>query len=42
MSLQNMNDLKIYFSLTLEEVRRENGVKPYLSDHSIIVGEVNN
>ena len=31
-----MNDLKIYSSSTLEEVR------PYLSDHSIIVGEVNN
>ena len=37
-----MNDLKIYSFSILEEVKRYNGVKPYLSDHSIIVGEVNN
>jgi len=34
-----MNDLKIYSSSTLEEVKRYNGIKPYSSDHSIIVGE---
>jgi len=32
-----MNDLKIYSSSILEEVKRLNDVQPYLSDHSIIV-----